>query len=88
MSLNLKQTQHTLWILFFVGVIVLVSSTESTDLELGPLALLHQESRRSIFKDLREVVRDRTALSSLECLVGLAPSLVEMRRCRATQSLP
>lgn len=42
---------------------------ESTDLELGPLALLHQESRRSIFKDLREVVRDRTALSSLECLL-------------------
>lgn len=45
-------------------------STESADLELGPLALLHQQARDSVFRDLRKMVGDRMALSALQCLVG------------------
>lgn len=57
---------------------LLVSLTESADLELSPLALLHQEARRCVYKDLRKVAADRVVLSALQCLVGLAPSVAEM----------
>lgn len=65
-----------------------MSLTESADLELGPLALLHQEARRSVFKDLRKTVGDRTALSALQCLVGLVPSKAGTRCCGGTRVPP
>lgn len=55
----------------------MVSLTGSADLELGPLALLHQEARRSVFRELRKVAADRTVLSALQSLVGLAPPQAE-----------
>lgn len=52
------------------GATVLVPLTESADLDLSPLALLHQEARCSVFKDLRKVAGDRVVLAALQCMVG------------------